>query len=186
MQPQSDTLPGVGTELMSDAKDVGSSAVNRLHSEVDARKGDAATQVKSVSTAIQSAAGNLDESTPAWLKSAFEQGAQQVQKFAETLEQKDSRQIVNQISDFARSSPGTFLAACAAAGFAAARIFKAGGAENTPTQPAFGGGGDFSNTSKTGALGTQVSPNEPVRQPSETGAFGTPSTPTDPARGQFA
>jgi len=135
MQPQSDTMQGVGTELLSDAKDVGTSAVNRLHSEVDARKGDAATQAKSVSTAIGQAAGGLDPNAPAWLKSAFEQGAQQVQKFAETLEHKDSRQLVTDVSDFARTSPGTFLAGCAAAGFAAARIFKAGSSENTPAQP---------------------------------------------------
>ncbi len=135
MQPQSDTTPGMGTELLSDAKDLGSSTVNRLHSEVDARKGDAATQAKSVSTAIEQAAGGLDPNAPAWIKSAFEQGAQQVQKFAETLEQKDSRQLVTDVSDFARGSPGTFLAGCAAAGFAAARIFKASSSENTPAQP---------------------------------------------------
>ena len=136
MQPQSDTKPGVGGELLSDAKGVGTSAVNRLYSEVDARKGDAATQVKSVSSAIGQAGGGLDPNAPAWLKSAFEQGAQQVQKFAETLEQKDSRQLATAVSDFARNSPGTFLGACAAAGFAAARIFKAGSSENTPAQPA--------------------------------------------------
>lgn len=134
MQPQSGSVQGVGGELLSDAKDVGSSAVNRLHSEVDARKGDAASQVKSVSSAIEKAADGLDVNAPTWLKSAFEQGAQQVQKFADTLEQKDSRQLVNDVSDFARGSPGTFLAACAAAGFAAARIVKAGGSENRPMQ----------------------------------------------------
>ncbi len=134
MQPQSETASGVGNELLSDAKDVGTSAVNRLHSEVDARKGEAVTQAKSVSTAIDQAASGLDPNAPAWLKSAFEQGAQQVQKFASTLDQKDSRQLVNDVSDFARNSPGTFLAACAAAGFAAARIFRAGSSENTPSQ----------------------------------------------------
>lgn len=145
MQPQSDTEQGVGKELISDAKGVGTTAVNRLHSEVDARKDEAATQAKSVSSAIEQAASGLDANAPTWLKTAFEQGAQQVQKFAETLEQKDSRQLVNQVSDFARSSPGTFLAACAAAGFAAARIFKAGGSENMPTQPGPVGTGDQSS-----------------------------------------
>ena len=133
--PQSDTAPGVGSELLGDAKGVDTSAVNRLHSEVDARKGDAASQVKSVSSAIEKARDGLDINAPAWLKSAFDQGAQQVQKFADTLEQKDSRELVTEVSDFARGSPGTFLAACAAAGFAAARIFKAGGSENSPSQP---------------------------------------------------
>ncbi len=153
MEPQSDTEQGVGKELLSDAKDVGSSAVNRLHSEVDARKGDAATQVKSVSSAMETAADGLDANAPTWLKSAFEQGAQQVQKFAETLEQKDSRQLVNDVSDFARSSPGTFLSACAAAGFAAARIFKAGSSENTPTQPGrIGTDYKATGSSETGAV----------------------------------
>ncbi len=150
MQSETDTMHGVGSELLSDAKDVGTSAVNRLHSEVDARKGDAATQVKSVSTAIEKAAGGLDQNAPTWLKSAFEQGAQQVQKFADTLEQKDSRQLVNEVSDFARGSPGTFLAACAAAGFAAARIFKSGSAGNSPTQPGPIGNGAQSTNRPSG------------------------------------
>lgn len=53
MQTSSDAGGGVGSELMADARDVGITAVNRLHSEVDTRKGDAATQAKSVSTAIE-------------------------------------------------------------------------------------------------------------------------------------
>ena len=134
MQSQSDAPEGVGSELLSDANNIGSSAVTRLHSEVDARKGDAVNQVKAVATSIGAAASGLDPHAPAWLKSAFEQGAQHMQKFADTLEQKDSRQLANEVGNFAKSSPGTFLAACAAAGFAAARIFKAGSAGNSPSQ----------------------------------------------------
>lgn|GEM_PF-2791950 len=168
MQPQSDTEQGVGKELLSDAKGVGTSAVNRLHSEVDARKSDAASQVKSVSSAIEQAASGLDPNAPTWLKSAFEQGAQQVQKFADTLEQKDSRQLATEVGDFARNSPGTFLAACAAAGFAAARIFKAGSSENTPGQP--------------GPIGSDSLTTDTARPGSPGPAIGT----ADPARGQFA
>lgn len=134
MQSQSDTARGVGGEMLSDAKNVGASAVNRLHSEVDARKGDAVTQAQAVSAAVGQAAQGLDDNAPTWLKSALEQGAQQIQKFAGTIDQKDSRQLVNDVNDFARNSPATFLTACAAAGFAAARIFKAGGNENMPEQ----------------------------------------------------
>jgi len=168
MESQSDTAQGVGKELLADAKDVGTTAVNRLHSEVDARKGDAASQAKSVSTAIEQAGDGLDANAPTWLKSAFEQGARQVQKFADTLEQKDSRQLVSAASDFARGSPGTFLAACAAAGFAAARIFKAGSSENTPQQP-----GSIGNETHTQNQSAPVSstPNNRL---------------TDPTPGQFA
>ena len=176
MQPQSVT-PGVGEELASDAKNVASTAVNKLHSEIDVRKGDAATQAKSVSTAIQSAAGGLDESAPAWLKSALEQGTQQVQKFADTLEQKDSRQLVGQVSEFARTSPATFLGACAAAGFAAARIFKAGSTENTPSQPASIGG--------TSPYSTAEEPDSFSSTAGESPSFGSTADPAIRPQGQF-
>jgi hypothetical protein len=125
---------GAAGELRADAQQVGSKAKERIHSEVDARKGEAATQARSVSSAFQTAAGELDQGAPAWLRSALQQGAEQVQRLADTLEQKDSRQIVNEVQDFARQRPGLFLGACAAAGFAAARIFKAGGEEQSLQQ----------------------------------------------------
>ncbi len=117
---------GMSSELRSDAQQLGTTAGNRIHSELDARKGTAAQSAKSVGSAIERAAGELDQGVPEWLKSAFQQGAQQVQRLADTLEQKDSRQIVSDIQTMARNNPGTFLAGCAALGFAAARIFKAG------------------------------------------------------------
>lgn len=183
MQPQSDTLPGVGNELLSDAKSVGSSAVNRLHSEVDGRKGDAAAQVKSVSSTIQRAAGDLDPNAPTWLKSALEQGAQQIQKFAETLEQKDSRQLVGQISNFARSSPGTFLAASAAIGFAAARIFKAGSSADSPTQT---GPASYGNNTPQSPQASAYGKAGPASGAAQSSAFGSTNTGTGAPGGQFA
>lgn len=134
-----DTISDVGNELMEDAKGVGNTAVDRLHSEVDTRKDTAVDAAKSVSTAINKAASGLDPNAPSWLKSAMERGAQQVQSFAQTIEGKDSRELVSDVSEFARNSPMTFLGACAAAGFAAARVFKAGGSRSQPGQlPAIG------------------------------------------------
>ena len=165
MQSQFDTAPGVGKELLSDAKGVGASAVDRLHSEADARKGDAAAQVKSLSSAIGQAADGIGDDAPTWLKSAFEQGARQVQKFADTLENKDSRQLANDVSDFARNSPGTFLAACAAAGFAAARILKAGGESATSTSTPTGG---------------------TYQAPEQSGSYGQSGFPAVSRQGEFA
>lgn len=125
-QQQNSGSGAAGSELRSDARQLGSKAADRLHSEVDSRKGEAANQAKSVSNAIQSAAGQLDEGAPSWLKSTFQQGADQIQRFADTIEQKDSREILSDVQGFARERPALFLGACAAAGFAAARIFKAG------------------------------------------------------------
>jgi hypothetical protein len=117
----------MGSEISSDAQQLSSAASTRLHSEIDSRKGAAADQAKSVSSAIDKTAGNLGDNAPDWLKSALRQGADKVQQFADTLEHKDSREIFNDVRSFARDNPGTFLAGCAAAGFAAARVFKAGG-----------------------------------------------------------
>lgn len=131
---------GTGTDLKQDAKQIGSKAADRVHSELDARKGTAATQAKSVASSIQRAAGELDDGAPAWLRSAFQQGADQIQRFADSIEQKDSRQLMEEVQSFARERPGMFLAACAAAGFAAARIFKAGaeGSSGSQSQQQFG------------------------------------------------
>jgi hypothetical protein len=125
---------GTADQLKSDAKQLGTTASNRLHSELDARKGPAATQVRSLSSAIGQAGEGLDEGAPQWLRSAFQQGAQKAQMFADSLEQKDSRQIMSDIQDMARRSPGTFIAACAALGFAASRIFKAGAPDSASSQ----------------------------------------------------
>ena len=119
-QSPSTTTTQAADELKSDAQQLGSTAANRLHSEVDTRKGEAVSQAQSVSSAVQRTADGLDESTPAWLKSAFEQGARKIQQFADSIDQKDSRQLMSDAQSFARNNPGTFLAACAAAGFAAA------------------------------------------------------------------
>ena len=125
---------GLGNELRDDAQQITSAAGSRLQSEVDSRKSTVATQAQSVGSAIERAAGELDEEAPQWLKSAFQQGATQVRRFADTLEQKDSREILRDVQTIARENPGTFLAGCAAIGFAAARIFKAGANEGSGSQ----------------------------------------------------
>ena len=164
MQSPPESTGGTTEELRSDAQQLGSSASNRIHSEVDARKGAAANQVKSVSSAFDKAANELDNDAPQWLKSAFEQGATQVRRFADTLEQKDSREILNDLQTLARNNPGTFLAGCAAVGFAAARVIKAGGSETS------------ANSSKQQPQFPPVPVDEPMYRPEGRQQVGSPST----------
>ena len=138
-QPQSRDA-GPASELRSDAEKLGGTAANRIHSEVDARMDTAVGQAKSLSSAIEQTAGRLDQGAPDWLKSALRQGAQKIQAFADTIENKDSRTLLRDAQEFARTNPGTFLAAFAAAGFATARILKAG------AEPAQGAQGQMSGT----------------------------------------
>ena len=144
------------SELRSDARQLASSAANRLHSEVDARKGQAVDQVKSVSSAVQKAAGQLGEESPQWLRSALRGAGEQIQRLADTIEHKNSRELLSDVQGFARNHPATFLAACAATGFAAARIFKAGAGEQrgSAVQSAgrqFGGHSDDTDKAMYGA-----------------------------------
>ena len=139
---QSSSSSGKTEELKSDAKQLGSKAADRIHSEVDSRKDEAVSQAQSVSSAIRQTADGLDDNAPQWLRSAFQQGADQLQRFAESIENKDSRQLMNDVQSFARERPALFLGAAAAAGFAAARIFKAGSDQQ--------GGSQFGSTSQFG------------------------------------
>ena len=179
---------GAADELRSDAQQLTSKAADRIHSEVDARKGNAAEQARSVSSAIQTASGQLDESAPTWLKSAFQQGADQIQRFAETIEQKDSRQILNEVQNFARERPALFLGACAAAGFAAARIFKASGEEQASQQFGHTGRRDADQPwgEGEGANGSQStrSPEQYGQQSDDPTSGGATATPVG-RRGEF-
>ena len=200
--PSQQSSGGATSELRSDAKDLGSTAANRIHSEVDTRKDAAVEQAKSVTSAIRQTADGLDESAPTWLKSAFQQGADQIQRFADSIEQKDSRQILGEVQSFARERPALFLGACAAAGFAASRLFKAGGEQqNSPSfsgefdQSEPWGGGDpaFGGQFQTsGQSGDQFAPQEQSFGQSGTegrGPFNEPagtSASRSPSKGEFA
>lgn len=169
METSSQTGGELREELRSDAQTVGDTVKQRLSAEADARKGTAAEQAKSLSSALNTAAGELSQS-PAWLRSAFEKGAQTLQRFAETVEQKDSRQLTRDVQQLAREHPGTFLAGCAAAGFAAARVLKAG-VEETGTQPT------QAMPSASAGTGSQgYDPYQVQSSPGSTSAFGGMTT----------
>jgi hypothetical protein len=116
----------LGNELRSDAHTIADSAKQRIHSEVDARKGGAAGQARAVSSALNRASQELESDGPSWLRSAFDNASKTVQRLADTVEQKDSRQLTRDVQQLAREHPASFLAACALAGFAAARVMQAG------------------------------------------------------------
>ncbi len=116
---------GIGSELRSDARTIGDAAESRVLGAVDQRKGGAAQQVKSVATALDRAGGELQRS-PDWIRTAFQSASEALQRLGDTVEQRDARDLSREIQRLARENPGTFLAGCALAGFAAARVLKAG------------------------------------------------------------
>lgn len=130
MDAPSGSSGSVGEELLGDARKVGDSLKDRLYSAVDARKGEGTNQAKTLSSALDNTANELGPDTPAWIKSALQQGADRLQRFAATIEQTDSRELTRTVRQLATDHPATFLAGCALAGFAAARLFKAGASDS--------------------------------------------------------
>ena len=129
MQDQSPQGSSLRDELRDDAGRVTTAATDRLQSEADSRKGQVADQARAVSSALGNAAEGMGSDTPTWVRSALEQGAKSIEQLAQAVEGKDSRQLVGDVQTFARDRPGSFLAGCALLGFAASRVFKAGGAQ---------------------------------------------------------
>lgn len=113
-------------ELRSDAKSLGEAARDRVHSAVDGQKGTATRQVKSAASALQSAERELDADSPEWLRAALRQGSQALQRMADSVEGKSSRELMDDVQRMARNNPVMFWGLCAAAGFAAVRVMKAG------------------------------------------------------------
>lgn len=133
MQDQPAQGSNLRDELRDDAGRVTTAAADRLQSEADSRKGQVADQARAVSSALGNAAEGLGSDTPSWVRSALQQGAKSIEQLAQAVEGKDSRQLVGDVQNFARDRPGSFLAGCALLGFAASRVFKAGGAQAQPS-----------------------------------------------------
>ena len=118
----------VREELSQDASRLTQTASTRVEQATDSRKEQATTAAHAVSSAIDKAASALrdDDKAPDWLTTAFEKTARQIEELARTVEGKDVSELRRGVTDFARQSPTAFLAASAAAGFAAARFLRAG------------------------------------------------------------
>jgi len=162
-QDQGDVSPGfattrspVGDELSHDASQLKSTATERVQQEADTRKGQAAQIAGSASSALGKAAEQLkqDGNAPDWLGSAMRQAAGSIDRLASEIDGRSVNQLGQQLTGFARSNPGAFLAASAAAGFAAARLLRAGVEHRHHSHGSsdFGGtGGSDGTTSAPGA-----------------------------------
>lgn len=122
-----DDHSGLQDDLRNDARTLGSAARSRVADEVDGRKGTATRQVKSAASALQAAERELDDDSPEWLRAMLRSGSQSLQRMADQVESKSARELMDDVQHMARSNPVMFWGLCAAAGFAAVRVMKAGG-----------------------------------------------------------
>jgi hypothetical protein len=135
MTPQSEadggvsaTTSGVRDELAQDAGRLKQTVTDRARQEAESRKGEVVQVAGSASAALQSAADDLQNNpdAPDWMATALQQAARQIDRLAGQVEGRSVSDLGGEVAQFARSNPVTFLAASAAAGFAAARVLRAG------------------------------------------------------------
>jgi hypothetical protein len=125
---QQSSRPDVAEDLKHDAARLKDSVGTRARQEAESRKGQAASLAGSASSALETAAQDLRDNpdAPDWMASALQQAARKIEGLARQVEGRSIDDLGGDIAAFARRSPGTFLAASAAAGFAAARVLRAG------------------------------------------------------------
>ena len=115
-------------ELKQDASKLKNKAESQASAKTKEASQKATAAAHSTSSALREAGDKLesDSDAPNWLGSAFKQAADSVADLADTVEGKEPREMMRDVSRFARDNPAAFLAGSAIAGFAAARVMKAG------------------------------------------------------------
>jgi len=140
-----DTAGGV----VSGAKQAASEVVEGLKARVvdaaDERKGTAAETLGTVAHALRGAAQNLQQGEVAALGTYAESAAQQLDKVAGYLRDKDLQGLTRDTETFARRHPEVFLGGAFLAGLLAARFLKSSRPQPSATadrgyEAGFGGG----------------------------------------------
>lgn len=125
--PQAQAIP-LREEVSGDAARLAQTAKDRIDEAADGQKQAVTGAAHSASSALDRAVEALrkDDGAPDWLTKAFESTARQIETLAGSIEGKNIDEIRRNVTQFAKANPMAFIAASAAAGFAAARFLRAG------------------------------------------------------------
>jgi hypothetical protein len=122
------TGDGLRAELKDDAGRLTQTVKEQAGAKIDVGKEQATKTARSASSALNVAANELrnDQNAPDWLATALSSLAQQIEQYAGRIDASSPQAMTEEAKRFARQNPAAFLAASAAAGFAAARLLRAG------------------------------------------------------------
>lgn len=128
MTSPSETAGAMREELGRDSAQLRGTVEDRARQEAGTGKDKAVGIAGSASDALGKAAEELrnNPEAPDWMASGLQQVARQIDRLAGELEGRSVEDLTREASRLARENPGTFLVAAAAAGFAAARLLRAG------------------------------------------------------------
>lgn len=132
--PGGSSTPALGSERPADAAthaDKGASppaslaaqAKVKLTGALDGRKSAVADAVSKLADTVQRS-GEQFEGRQDWIASAIWRGATELGEVADSLRNRDLRDLAGEVHAFARRRPALFMGAAVAAGFAVARLGK--------------------------------------------------------------
>jgi methyl-accepting chemotaxis protein len=110
-------------QLGNSAREFANTAKDKVGEAMSQRKSIGADYIGSIAQATQHAAMAFDDDLPQ-AASYIRQASQQVQGMADKVREKDVRELVGDVQEFARQQPTLFFGGAVVLGFAALRFLK--------------------------------------------------------------
>jgi len=129
-------------EIGTAARDMAAGATGRVKSAMNEQKTAGADYLGTIASAVQRAAGEFETDVPQAAQ-YIRQAAGQIETVANAVRQRDMRELVGEVQQFARRQPTLFFGGAMILGFAALRFFKSTAPEATNRKPP----GDTGNAS---------------------------------------
>lgn len=161
---------GLRDEAASRLAQARDAAVTGAAAGAETAKDRAADEVSAIATALRRASDELRDGSPQ--ERTFGQIAETLADMSDGVRDKDMRDIVQDVSGFARRNPLAFLGGAALLGFAATRFAKAGQDADADTPRTAGDGGYHPEPHEAAELGL------PPRSAAPASAFPTPAVNT--------
>ena len=105
------------------AKDFASTATGKVSSALNDQKAAGADYIGSIAQAVKRAAGEFEGEVPQ-AATYIHQTAERIDSVASAVRDRDMRELVGEVTDFARRQPTLFFGGAMVLGFAALRFFK--------------------------------------------------------------
>jgi hypothetical protein len=118
-QTAKDQMGEIGTA----AKDMASDATGKVQSALNEQKTASADYLGTIANAVQRAAGEFESAVPQAAQ-YMRQTAGQIETVANAVRQRDMRELVGEVREFARRQPTLFFGGAVILGFAALRFLK--------------------------------------------------------------
>lgn len=128
------------SQLGAAALDMANSAKDKVEAQVTQRKSIGADYIASIAQATGRAANEFEADVPQ-AAHYIREASEQIQGVADTVRERDVRELVGDVKEFARRQPTLFFGGAVVLGFAALRFLKSTAPNKTPESLA--GRGDF-------------------------------------------